>query len=70
MVIDTSSFRSKFHVDEEGKFAHYKEGKCEVCGKVTSQCDASLLWDGLVTYLCSEECASKYRHDISDKCNK
>ena len=60
MVIDTSAFRKTYRVDAKGKYAHYKSGKCSVCGKETSQCDASLLWDGLVTYICSDGCNREY----------
>ena len=67
MKIDTSSFRKIYHVDAEGKYAYYKLGKCSVCGKETSQCDASLLWDGIVDYICSDECDSKYWSSLVDQ---
>lgn len=60
MKIDTSPFRLKYRVDEKGKFARYEQGTCVVCGKATTQVDASLLWYGLVTYICSDECHRFY----------
>lgn len=58
--IDTSTFRIKYRIDAEGKYGHYKEGKCSMCEKYTSQCDASLLWTGVVAYLCSDQCYKEY----------
>lgn len=65
MTIDTTYFRATYKVDEEGKYAHYKKGKCEVCGNTTTQCDASLIYDGLVTYLCSDKCHDEYWISLS-----
>lgn len=58
--IDTSAFRKEYSIDENGKFGQYKSGKCRICGKETTQVDASLLWDGLVTHLCSDICYGEY----------
>lgn len=64
-VINTEHFRKKFKVDDDGVWAIYKEAPCEVCGKLTSKCDATMLWDGLHTPLCSDECMCKYWSKIS-----
>lgn len=68
-VIDTSAFREEFKLTPDGKFGYYKEMPCEVCGKLTNQHDADMLWDGIPTPLCSDECASKYWSKISTQCN-
>lgn len=60
MKIDTSSFCAKYKIDDNGKYGHYKTGVCEVCGKETTQVDATMLWDGIPVYLCSDECHDKY----------
>lgn len=54
--IDTTEFRKIYRIDDNGKFGHYKEGKCIVCEKSTTQCDADMLFCGIPTYLCSDEC--------------
>lgn len=69
MVINTSAFRERFSIDEEGKFGHYKSGLCETCRCLTSQVDATMLWDGIPTYLCSNECYDAYWTKISDTCS-
>lgn len=66
-VIDTTPFRKKYSIDENGKFGHYKSGKCEICGKETTQVDADLLWCGLPTYLCSDKCHSEYWSGLVDQ---
>ena len=60
MKIDTSKFRAKYSIDNDGRFGHYKNGECAVCGHSTTQCDATMLWYGVPIYLCSEECHTKY----------
>ena len=60
MKIDTSEFRKRYRVDDNGRYAHYKIGECEICGKETTQVDAALLYDGLPTYLCSEKCYAEF----------
>ncbi len=58
--IDTSAFYKTFNVNKDAKFAHYEHGYCRICGRLTTQVDACLLWDGLATYLCSDDCYDKY----------
>ena len=53
-------FREAYSIDENGRFGHYKSGNCKVCGKSTTQVDATMLWDGIVTHLCSDECHDAY----------
>lgn len=59
-MLYSESFRRRYNVDAANKFAQYKIGECEVCGKETTQVDAALLYVDLPTYLCSEECYAKY----------
>lgn len=68
-VIDTSTFRKKFNVTPDGKFGYYKEMRCEVCGKLTNQHDGSMLWCGVPTPLCSDECYDKFWSQCSTRCN-
>lgn len=65
MDIDVKPFREKYNIKEDSDFAYYKHGKCVVCGKDTTQCDAAMLWYGIVTYLCSDECYKQHWQIIS-----
>lgn len=60
MEINTTAFRKKYQIDDNGKYDHYNPGKCVVCSEDTTQVDAALLWDGIVTYLCSDSCHDDY----------
>lgn len=60
MEINTMAFCKKYQIDNNGKYGHCNSGKCMVCGKDTTQVDAALLWDGIATYLCSDNCYAIY----------
>lgn len=57
---DVEYFHKQFHVDEDGVWAVYKEAPCKICGKHTTRCDATTLWVGVHTPLCSDKCMNKF----------
>lgn len=58
-------WKEKYKIDENAEFGQYKSGKCEECGKVTSQVDAAMLWYGIPVYLCSNKCAEQHWRKLS-----